>query len=208
MSDYSRFLIPFWRVREKEIEDSVKFNDDGSCDIWSNPHIIHAMISEDGPIGNSIRLLRYLRAWHMETGINIQDIQSTIEFGGGFGAMAKQVSFFNQNPYSIIDLPVMAKIQRHFLRNEPHVKNYPMNVFESVLDFKCDLFISTFALSESSEECIQKVLDNGFFGAKHLLMVFAKDDYDDFHIEKFLPTLRTYKGFAPIDENKYYRIFN
>jgi hypothetical protein len=208
MSDYSKYLTPFWVQREKEIEGSVKFEEDGSCDIFNNPYIAHAMISGDGWINTCMRMLVHLHAWQGHTGIRIQDVHSIIEFGAGFGGMAKQIGFVNTAPYTILDLPVMNKIQKHFLKNEPQVSYVPMSEFDGAADkLSCDLFISTYALGETSEACINEVMGRGFFNAKHVMFVFGRECDTTFPIDGPLKHLKKMKGFGEYDGGAY-RIFN
>ncbi len=121
---------------------------------------------------------------------DMDQIDSITEFGGGYGSLCS--IFKSVKPdiqYIIIDLPEIIAIQFLYLNQVLPSKNIhvvtergakiasdnsiyliPIN-FLSDTDFSTDLFISTFAVSEASEESQKKVTDKDFFGAQFSYIV-------------------------------------
>ena len=110
---------------------------------------------------------------------------SIVEFGGGFGSFARVYNLFAENPltYTIIDLPEMLALQLYYLglslgdesvvahrdTSEPLVQGkinlYPVYGLEQ-LNISADLFVSTFALSETPGFTQEMVCSTRkFFGA-------------------------------------------
>lgn len=208
MRKYHKYLIPFWIKREEEIEGSVEFGDNGECNILSNKYINHAMVSGHGILSTYIRMLVHLEKWQDATGLKITDMKSIIEVGGGLGCMANCVSFLNKSPYTIIDLPVVNKIQKHYIGTSSNVRYIGIDCLDENKDnLECDLFISCYALSECSEDMIKSVIDTKFFKAKHMLFIFGRNNFDNYRIEEFIPILKSYKGFG-INDDQTYLIFN
>ena len=144
---------------------------------------------------NSIHLLYHLTKFFQETGTKISDFQNIMEWGGGYGRLAVILSRINSKiNYLCIDLPVMAFIQATYLsqvlgKNKinlhlnreliiiPNTINLiplPTLINNKTSHFHTDLFISTWALSESAPSAQKFVLDNDFFGAKYLLLTYQK----------------------------------
>lgn len=65
---------------------------------------------------NLIHMAYHLLQWEKATGRKVQDLKSVVEFGGGFGSMAKlihRLGFTGQ--YTIYDLPEMSLLQEFYL---------------------------------------------------------------------------------------------
>ena len=117
-------------------------------------------------------------------------IQNIVEFGGGFGSLARLMKqILPETTIFIIDLPELIAIQSLFLRSTvdnanifvhkeiPHafqeqaIHLIPVYLLND-LNITVDLFVSTFALSEGTEK-IQSYIGNtkNFFNAKFLYLV-------------------------------------
>lgn len=119
------------------------------------------------------------------------DMQSIIEWGGGYGDMARIV--FRNNPditYTIIDIPEMLALQFVYLASllgEEYVNIHPPGSGFAIVPGKINLlpvsevkkyseslfangFISTWALTESPKTLQRLVLKMGFFGAERILI--------------------------------------
>lgn len=111
-----------------------------------------------------------------------------LEVGGGFGNLAKCLKKILPNStVIIIDLPEMCVIQKMFLnttapevdvflhKNSGHVIQQgainlvPLCFLEN-LSIKPDLFVSTFALSESPKTMQDFIMHKNFFGAQHVFI--------------------------------------
>ena len=121
-------------------------------------------------------------------------VPRVIEWGGGYGSLAKL--FLRLLPqterYTIVDLPIMSALQwlylstvlgedRVALASTPadlsssrQVVIVPVTLLGSLGD-DYDLFVSTWALSESSEVAQKHVKEKEWFGAKHFLIAYDDD---------------------------------
>ena len=111
-------------------------------------------------------------------------INSILEFGGGFGDLAYCARSFDINiTYTIIDFPEMLSLQYLYHKiNYPLVPIYeydtkrgiisgalnlvPIYKIEELTNINIDLFISTFALTETNEALINFVSQKYFFKPK------------------------------------------
>ena len=114
--------------------------------------------------------------------------KTVVEFGGGFGSLARIFKLFNspELTYVIIDLPEMLMLQYYYLAMNLGLKSVNLirdesskivpgcinlvSVFQSEgINIKADLFISTFALSETSS-FTQKLIceEKKFFNADYV----------------------------------------
>jgi hypothetical protein len=116
-------------------------------------------------------------------------LQTIVDFGGGYGLMAHILAqLIEPMPTLIIvDLPELLALQYIFLRASgipvaPHTKAGAIAVEEARVNlvpaqnvanaaFECDLFLSTFALSETPRALQRLVADRHFFGAGSLYIV-------------------------------------
>ena len=142
------------------------------------------------PLGSSVAVLNKL--------YNVARLQSCgpqpsaptyIEFGGGYGLLCHLVRELlgRSVTYVIVDLPELLALQYVVLRAssrmpvkghvEPpsHVEAGATNLVPSALlpdlDLTCDVFLSTFALSETPQSVQRFVADKNFFGASRLYLV-------------------------------------
>lgn len=142
---------------------------------------------------NSIHQLYHLARLQTETNTRLNEVEHVVEWGGGYGNMAKIMRRINSHTtYTIIDIPIFSCIQWLYLStvtnsNEVNIVTSPETGIEpgkinllplTFLTAKCDLpavpdiFIATWSLSESSTFAQDYVVSSDFFGAKHLLLAF------------------------------------
>lgn len=170
--------------------------------------------------GNNIHHLYHLVKFFKETQVRSSDINTIVEIGGGYGNMAKIYKKINPNStYIIIDIPVFSYIQSVYLKtiygseavhfvhnNEITIKTGLINIIP--LDMKniyqlkdiiqnTDLFISTWALSESNKNMQDYVKDMDYFKAKYLLLAYQKSS-DSFAFAEDIKNIT----------EKYKKIFN
>ncbi|MGO9058375.1 MAG: hypothetical protein ACLQU2_13480 [Candidatus Binataceae bacterium] len=159
-------------------------------DLVGNPRICdRAHMTSPGRILHAWMLLRYLSYRR----INAYDptISRIIEFGGGFGGLASIWHRLRRRDltYVIFDTPIMATIQWHYLSavlgpdsvvavtlpSHPvlpgRINILPVSMLPR-RDIVGDLFISTWALSESNKTAQMAVADSGWFGARGLLLAY------------------------------------
>ena len=101
--------------------------------------------------------------WGLKNNINVKDYDVILEFGAGYGGMAKLCNDMGyNNTYYIYDLPELKKIQSFYLNNL-NVKHQIINTLSdlqqvNVSDKKKKLFIATWSLSEVSFDLREKIL--------------------------------------------------
>lgn len=128
---------------------------------------------------------------------NTQAIHSVIEWGGGYGSMAKLFCRFYRNvkpfTYIIVDIPIVSCLQWLYLAvifGEENVYCFQkptdavqvgkINIipvsWAMQMNVRADIFISTWALSESPMSLQDEVLQRNWFDATHLLLAYRKND--------------------------------
>ncbi len=137
--------------------------------------------------------LKDLSRFLLATGCRLPEIGVSVEWGGGYGGLAKCLRRLRPALTQIvIDAPIMSCLQWLYLstifgagavhqiraasgRVEPGKINLlPLTFTEGLAGLKGDFFISTFALSESAPAALDFVLARRWFGARRLLV-----GYDD-----------------------------
>lgn len=126
-----------------------------------------------------------------ETGLRPAELHRVVEWGGGYGSLARILFRFQPRlDYVILDTPVMLSLQWLFLSTVlgPDRVVLPGSAdvgpheglvhLENASTFgpergPADLFVSTFALSESPRELIEGVAARRWFGAEHLWLAYT-----------------------------------
>lgn len=155
---------------------------------------------------NTVHHLYHLAEYVTDTGTDLHGLDTIVEWGGGYGNMAKLFHRLLQRPttYVIIDLPLLVCLQwlylasvlgedRAHMVSEPGMGLVPgkINLLPvSLLEdhrLEADLFLSTWALSESSRHAQEYVVEREWFGARRLLLGYQKNDI---HRDEFVdPTV-------------------
>lgn len=145
--------------------------------------------SERGSIMNSVHHLYHLLRFEQATGRKVSAMKSVVEFGGGYGNMARVVrNAGSVEAYRIIDLLLFSCLQYVFLctaagednvafcnnigNREPQFSLYPLPFLESARKLKAELFLSTWALSESTRAAYSFVAGCDWFGASNILIAY------------------------------------
>jgi hypothetical protein len=138
---------------------------------------------------NSTHHLHHLMRFEQCTGRKIGGIGSVVEFGGGYGNMARIVQNFGACcRYSIIDLLLFSCIQYVFLgtvagndhvafddgnlKDDAKFLLHPLFRADAQTDLRGELFISTWALSESTPAAYEWVVAHDWFGSNSLLLAY------------------------------------
>jgi len=140
---------------------------------------------------NSIHHLYHIIRFLDKTKCDLNQINTVVEWGGGYGNMAKIFKRLNSAPstYIIIDTPLFSCIQWLYLTTILGEQN--INLVKSPEDtihigkinliplcfldhhkISADLFISTWALSESSRYSQDYVVNHNWFNTKHMLLAY------------------------------------
>lgn len=141
---------------------------------------------------NSVHHLHHLVRFENFSGLRIEDTRSVLEFGGGYGNLAR--IFHNLATgvrCTIIDLPLFSCIQYVFLcatvgpdrvrlagdgrtgGEEASVTLVPLPLMDKI-EGSFDLFVSTWALSESTPHAYAYTKERDWFGADGILLAFNR----------------------------------
>jgi hypothetical protein len=143
---------------------------------------------------NTIHQAYHLSSYSLLTGFNIINSNKIVEWGGGYGCMARLIRKVNQFcTYIIIDLPELCILQYIYLisifgESEVNILNGKSDIIENKINiipsdyfiqlkpnFKTTAFISNWAITESSKEYQDFVLDSDFFSAEKILISCVND---------------------------------
>lgn len=172
------------------LEDAVPEEDLRSAiqeDHVGVPRVIHPKyLASVNTVHHCFLLHRFLA----RTGVQASSLNTVVEWGGGVGGFAKV--FIRSRPlpttYVLLDTPLIACLQWLYLSTifgedrvnvlrrpndliVPHRFNVASVAFVDKVSDGADLFVSSFALSESSSEARRYVAYREWFGARHLLLV-------------------------------------
>jgi putative sugar O-methyltransferase len=142
---------------------------------------------------NSLGMLYYFTRIAEKT--DLKSLRAIVEFGGGYGCLSRvfQELLPSSPTYVIVDLPEMLALQHYFLRAsspERRVVTHfaPPTTLESgathlvpvqhaqSLPLAPDLFVSTFALSETPQKLQESIAARRFFGAQSVYLVGQETD--------------------------------
>jgi hypothetical protein len=159
-------------------------------DLVGGPVLIR---SEYCTSANSVHHLFHLARFMQRTGCRPKDVRTVMEWGGGYGNLAKILSrtwklYGEDVTYIVVDHPIMSCLQwlylstvfgedetRLVLKEGDFLKGR-INILPTSLVSRSigniDLFISTWGLSESSILAQRFVASEKFFGAKRLLLAY------------------------------------
>ena len=146
---------------------------------------------------NNIEHLYHLANFIKETACDINQPKVVIEWGGGYGNMAKLFinlrDRVNVPTYIMIDTPLISCLQWlylsvvfgermvHYIENKDDlIQRNKINIvslpFMNTIKSKPDLFISTWALSESSKFSQDFVINRTWLKAPHIFLGYRESD--------------------------------
>jgi putative sugar O-methyltransferase len=139
---------------------------------------------------NSVHHLYHLSRYEHSTGRRIEKVRRVVEFGGGYGNLARVFRNFGQiSRYAILDLPLFSCIQYVYLSTafgpdrvrlengtgegtgEETISMLPLPFLDRAV-VEGDLFVSTWALSESTRQAYSYVKSRHWFGAESILLAY------------------------------------
>ncbi|MDL2283924.1 hypothetical protein LJC19_02105 [Oxalobacter sp. OttesenSCG-928-P03] len=148
--------------------------------------------------GNTTHHLYHLAKFGTESGLRIENINSIVEWGGGYGNMARLAKTINKDmTYIIIDIPIFSYIQFVYLNStlgrnavvlceqEAGVEKGKVNIVPLHIPHLLalvsqisgsDVFLSTWALSESNLKTQELIRNLNYFEARNLLIAYQKED--------------------------------
>lgn len=142
---------------------------------------------------NLIHHLYHLSQYISQTGQGFREGAHVVEWGGGYGSMARLIARMRSGGrYTLVDTPIVSCLQWLYLgsifgsdsiyfsgfddpskRKDCAFHIVPLTAL-SREEVKGEIFISTWALSESSAYAQDFVVESGWFGASRLLLAFDK----------------------------------
>jgi len=137
----------------------------------------------------------HLAAYQRVIGTPLWEARHVLEWGGGYGNMARLVRRMNPRlTYTIIDLAELLALQYVYLAavegSRPNVigADDPLDLHEGAVNLvssvriaaaptsvRGDAFLSTWAITESPKEAQRLALGHAFFGARRILMASKLD---------------------------------
>lgn len=161
---------------------------------------------------NSVHHAYHIHRFVDATGHRLSDFGTVVEWGGGYGNLAKLfLRWADSTPtYVIIDVPIMSALQWLYLScvlgfdrvvlvdspdvpiEEGKVNILPVGLAEGRTP-EADLFISTWALSESSPAAQELVVGRDWFGARSLFLGY-QDSNTEFAVASDVGELARAKG--------------
>ena len=144
---------------------------------------------------NTIHHLHHLLRYEEETGRRIADDEVFVEWGAGYGNLAKLIRrrHGNQPTLVLLDTPVFACLQWLYLASvlgedavllhtemgqpvrDGRINVVPIGLVGGLV-VQADLFISTWALNESQPAAQDAVIARNWFGASGLLLAMHEGD--------------------------------
>ena len=126
-------------------------------DHWS-PALTESLVGEPPRLsyapwtsGNAVHQAYHLKQWMDKTRLNVRDASWIVEFGGGYGAMAKIIHNLGfSGIYTLIDVPEFLLLQEYYLSSHGIDAEYVTPQAASYTPGEPDLFIALFSLSETS----------------------------------------------------------
>lgn len=113
--------------------------------------------------GNLIHQAYHLSQWEAATGWRISNIDSIVEIGGGYGAMAlvcRKLGFTGS--YIIYDLPEFSLLQEYYLSNTIGVNNIEFANYPGKLNrVSADLLVAAYSIGEMDIKARTDVLNRG-----------------------------------------------
>jgi hypothetical protein len=146
--------------------------------------------------GNTVHMAHHIVRFLEETKIDPYGLKTILEFGGGYGKMCQLWKRINPDlTYIIIDTRLFACVQAmylscilgprkvHVLSNKDvGIETGKINIVPlaavGAIQGDVDLFVSTWALSESPAACLNYVASKDAWGAKHFLMAHQNASQD------------------------------
>ncbi len=145
---------------------------------------------------NTIHHLSHLTNFSISSNVELDKMNTIIEWGGGYGNMARICrKLIPHGTYIIIDVPVFSALQGIYLSTilgedsinvvsaENKIKNGKINIvplskelINSLNLVNADLFMSTWALTESSTYALDYVKSKSYFNSNYLLLAHVADN--------------------------------
>ncbi|MFA6476207.1 MAG: putative sugar O-methyltransferase [Candidatus Paceibacterota bacterium] len=213
------FMYTFRRWRDIQKSLIAKyFNKDQAREILHEHNLGRPLLNDAEYVssGNNIHHLYHLIKFFEETKTKASDFKTVVEVGGGYGNMARLFKKLNSElTYTIIDIPIFSFIQIVYLKTilgraavnlvskeNSIIKTGKINIIPLDKDLiksispqiNCDIFISTWALSESNKNMQDLIKEFDYFKAKYLLLAYQKSNASFSYAEEIKNTSSNYQN--------------
>jgi hypothetical protein len=158
-------------------------------------------------------------------GCRVDRLKTVVEWGGGYGGMAKVFRRWRRgSTYVLIDISLMNCLQWLYLATvfgedsvhqlqtpdaeirKGRINLVPLGLLDRLDGFKADLFISTFALSESAPLAQERVFNADWWGAKHLLVAYDSRRYETTRLRRALKRRGARVERTVVGDGSYYAL--
>jgi putative sugar O-methyltransferase len=169
-SDTTLFLREFDYIREYNAEYLELMQDPTD---YGSPLVFEVDNNTYNP--NDIHHLYHVCRYENRVGKPDQKID-ILEWGGGYGNMCKVLHTVYQDligSYTIVDLPKFSRLAKNYVEEtcvNANVKHLDVTTFENEISDKYDMFLSTWALSESPSSWTDYLNEKSFFDASRILV--------------------------------------
>ena len=136
-----------------------------------DPGVGYPAIYKDGYSQSTLRSLSYIREMQ-NFGIDLDQVKYVTEFGAGYGNFCRIFNtLFNPESYTVVDLPEMQELQKHFLSKTVD-KEIAYKTWNDDLRAKpSSLFFATFSLDECEylirDKVMHEVMDYDYIFIAH-----------------------------------------
>lgn len=184
-----------------------------------NPNfkVYNGKVYNSNDVHHAYHILKYNTFNNLKNKLNI------MEWGGGYGNFYKVLNLLFPeviNKYIIVDLDECLNLQKYYLEK----LNLIQKVFfistqqlidndEELIDRDIDMFVSTWAISESPTYCFEWLKDKTFYGASRFLISLHQCGYhipfmeESTHIFNYYNKLDCHKEIIEFIPGKNYYIF-
>ena len=181
------------------------------CSVWANkqlpylerrfPSVILKKLLRESPVlhqtiidqnyltsESKVNHLTHLSCFEDHTETKISQMDTVIEFGGGYGGMTALLKAYNDDlTIVVIDVPVMITLQSFYISGtlgaesiniltegnlevkQGKINYLPISLVGKMENLKASLFIATWSLSEANKNTQDLIESMKFFNADHML---------------------------------------
>ena len=157
---------------------------------------------------NTIHQIYHISKYYSETGKDILKAKTIVEWGGGYGCLARAVKKYNSEvTYIIMDLPELCILQKIYLSSI-----FGENVVDIIYDlemvavgkiniissdivmkakkkFQTNTFISNWAITESGKDYQDYITSQHYFSADNILIACAQDSNNYLTLSDYFPKI-------------------
>lgn len=122
--------------------------------------------------------------------IDVKTLNSIVEFGAGYGCMAKLINNLGfVGKYTIFDIPEFLALQKYYLHSSKIMSNFKfIDKIDKLEAVNPDILISTWSLSESPISLRDKFLKK--IGKPKYILIAYQENFNSIDNKKYFETLK------------------